>query len=767
MRGLIGKVIDKKVPRQTAALWLKLIGCFGASMLSCGIRLPGGLSPFGAALTMALPGNCALAAFGGALAGYSLFGSFEENLARLVALICALGIKLLVSDIPRLRQNSAFLSAVSALLLGGCLVVRNLLIDLGRIDLLFCLAEAVLCGTLCYFAFHGGRALLSGQRFSDAGEIARMSLILLGLTLLTGLCQVQFSLLNAGRILVCLLLPVIANRRGAQAAVGAGICCAAAMTLSDAQLAMSGAVYAAAAFWSGHFAKAGRVRHGMLYLLIGLSGAMLTGGGEATLRGALDQLLGTAIFLLLPERALALVPKEAEKVRKYPVDASRTASRLRFSAETLEDIRSAVEAVSQKLYATGVCSMENVYDRTADRVCRKCGLKLFCWETAYSQTMDAMGRFTPVLKQKGFAEREDLPAYFAGKCPKSEELLRSVNSYYQEYVSREAASRKVLEAKQVASEQLEGVADLLLELGEEFSHIRRVDDDSASQVREWLLELGEDPGEIWCVLDRYDRMRVEVTQHKPLKTGGEQAAAQLSALMERPFSAPSVITAGPETRITFCEKARYAVELGACQLNAGDNRISGDAYDSFTDSRGYFHLVLSDGMGSGGRAAVDSIMTCSFVLKLIKAGFGFDAALKLINSALLCKAGDETLATLDIGCVDLYTGRMEFLKAGAASSFLCREGKTITIGGSSLPAGILQGITYDRQTVRLREGDLVVMVTDGAVAVNEGWMQEEISLCADAAPEAVAKRLAAAARRQNGFPGDDITVAVMRVKTSA
>ena len=764
MRGLIGKRLEGKLSGQKTAALLRLGLCFGAAMLSCGIRLPGGLSPFGPALTLALPGNCALAAFGGALGGYCLLGSFEENLARLVALLCALGVKLLVMDLPRVRSSSGFLAAASAVLTGGCLVTRNLLLDLGGLDLLFCLAEGALSGTLCYFAFHGGRALLSGRKLSDCSPVVTMSLILLGLTLLAGLCQIQFSPLNLGCLLVCLLLAAVGQRRGAYSAVSAGICCAAAMTLSDSSLAMSGAVYAAAAFWSGHFAGAGRIRHGLLYLLIGLSGILLTESGEPALQGALNLLMGTALYLLLPERALTLIPRIREKPRQQPPDYTRAAARLRFSAETLEDIRSAVEAVSRKLYASGICSMESVYDCTADRVCRKCGLKLFCWETAYSQTMDAFQRFTPVLKQKGFAEKEDLPAYFAGKCPKSAELLRSVNSYYQEYTSREAASRRVLEAKQVASEQLSGVADLLMTLGQELADVRQSDGKAAEQVRELLLQLGEEPEEVWCLVDRFDRMRVEVCQKNPMKADGAQAARELSVLLERPFAPPEAVTAGGETRITFCEKARLTVELGVCQINAGSNQISGDCCDHFTDGRGYFHLVLSDGMGSGGRAAVDSIMACSLVLKLIKAGFGFDAALRLINSALLCKAGDETLATLDIGCIDLYTGKTEFLKAGAAPTFLCREGRTVTVGGQSLPVGILQGITYDRRTVRLRPGDLVVMLTDGAMAVSESWMKEEIALCANGTADHIAKRMAAAARHQNGEPGDDITVAALKIR---
>ena len=762
MRGLFEKVTEEKLSGQKALLWLRLGLSFTASVLACGIRLPGGLSPFGPALTMALPGNYTLTAFGGALIGYCCFGSFEENLARLVALICALGVKLLVMDHPKLR-SCAVMSGSSAVLTGGCLIVRNILMDYGNIDLVFCLAEGVLAGTLCYFSWHGGRALLSGRKLSEAGTIGRMSLILLSLTVLTGLCQLSFPPLNVGRMIFCLILPIIAKRRDAYAAVSAGICCTAAMTLSDPTLLASAAICTAAGFWSGFFAKAGRVRHGVLYLLIGLSGALLSRNGMSALQGALDQVAGTALYLVLPERLMAIVPHPQEKPGRPTFDTTRVAARLRFSAETLEDIRSAVEAVSQKLYASGVCSMENVYDRTADRVCRKCGLKMFCWETAYGQTMEAFGRFTPVLKEKGFAEKEDMPAYFTGKCPKSAEILRSVNSYYQEYISREAASRKVMEAKQVASEQLDGVADLLLELGEEFSDLRRMDKAAADKVRELLIELGEEPGEIWCPIDRYDRMRVELCQDRPLKSDSVRIAKQLSVLLERPFAAPSAVTAGGETRIVFCERARYAVELGTAQLNAADNRISGDCCDHFTDGRGYFHLVLSDGMGSGGRAAVDSIMACSFVLKLIKAGFGFDAALKLINSALLCKAGDETLATLDIGCIDLYTGKMEFLKAGAAPSFLCRDGKTMTVGGKSLPVGILQGIDYDRHTVRVRQGDMIVMLTDGAMAVSESWMREEIGLCADASAEVAAKRLAAAARHQNGLPGDDITVAVLKI----
>ena len=123
----IGQAIERQLPRQRIAAGLRLGTAFAAAMLACGIRLPGGLSPFGTAMTLALPGNFSLAAFGGSLAGYCLLGGFEENLARMVALICALGVKLLVSDLPRFRSSTTFLSASAALVLGACLSARSIL----------------------------------------------------------------------------------------------------------------------------------------------------------------------------------------------------------------------------------------------------------------------------------------------------------------------------------------------------------------------------------------------------------------------------------------------------------------------------------------------------------------------------------------------------------------------------------------------------------------------------------------------------------------
>lgn len=114
--------------------------------------------------------------------------------------------------------------------------------------------------------------------------------------------------------------------------------------------------------------------------------------------------------------------------------------------------------------------------------------------------------------------------------------------------------------------------------------------------------------------------------------------------------------------------------MGATQLGNSESKLCGDSFCYVDGQNGRVNVILSDGMGSGGAAAVDSTMTAELLRRLIEAGVSLDAALKLVNSALLVKSGDESLSTIDIVGVDLYTGCVDFYKAGAAPTFCASRG---------------------------------------------------------------------------------------------
>ncbi|HCW79497.1 MAG TPA: stage II sporulation protein E, partial [Ruminococcaceae bacterium] len=171
------------------------------------------------------------------------------------------------------------------------------------------------------------------------------------------------------------------------------------------------------------------------------------------------------------------------------------------------------------------------------------------------------------------------------------------------------------------------------------------------------------------------------------------------------------------------------------------------------------------GMGTGGRAAVDGAMACGIMESLVKADIGFDAALQIVNSALIAKSGDESLATMDIATLDMFSGEAEFLKAGAPATILRRDGCAFTKEMSGLPIGILNEVKFTRSADTLSAGDVIVMLSDGALSSGSKWICDGIEDWKGGIPQELAEEIVsqAIARRRDGHD-DDITALVLMLQ---
>ena len=68
-------------------------------------------------------------------------------------------------------------------------------------------------------------------------------------------------------------------------------------------------------------------------------------------------------------------------------------------------------------------------------------------------------------------------------------------------------------------------------------------------------------------------------------------------------------------------------------------------------------MTLSDGMGTGEKAAQASSATVAVLEQLMEAGFRKEVAIKTVNSILVTKSSKEIFSTMDLSIIDLYTGR--------------------------------------------------------------------------------------------------------------
>ena len=443
--------------------------------------------------------------------------------------------------------------------------------------------------------------------------------------------------------------------------------------------------------------------------------------------------------------------------------------RLDFASKALSNVSDEVEKVSERLSKIITPTMDRVFKDAVDQTCSRCGMKVFCWEHRDGVDMEMLSRCTDKLREEGEIKPSALCNEFRQKCCRTSEMTSAINKCYQSFLASRAAQKRIDEVRQVVAGQFCGLGGILEEMAEEYSDYEVFDNDLAEKITVKLKEMGLRPTAVSCRIDYLGRMTIEAeasdTEGRKLRRA--LLVHELNRICGRHFDTPTVTSAYGTVRITLCERPCLDVEIASSQHISGDGKLCGDHFSYFTDGAGRLVAIISDGMGTGGRAAVDGGMASSIMEKLIKAGLGYDCSLKVVNSALLVKSGDESLATLDILSLDLYSGSAQFMKAGAALSFIRKNRDMYRVQTPSLPAGILPQIDFSCTEDDLSAGDIIVMVSDGAIATGEDWIVNIILDYTENTMQQLADRIAdeAVTRRHDGRD-DDITVIALRVMNS-
>ncbi len=210
----------------------------------------------------------------------------------------------------------------------------------------------------------------------------------------------------------------------------------------------------------------------------------------------------------------------------------------------------------------------------------------------------------------------------------------------------------------------------------------------------------------------------------------------------------------------------FTLEFGLAQQAGWRQQVCGDYYSLLELGVREQVIILSDGMGSGPRAAAESKATIILLERLLEAGFGKEVVLRSVNSLLQLRTGAESFATVDMALIDLVEGELELLKVGAAPSMIKRGKEVFSIGAPSLPLGILPRVGVESHLEVLRPGDLLVMVTDGTGDSEDrfSWPVAFLGQMEECPPQIVADRIVEeAVHRSGGRLRDDLTVVACRL----
>lgn len=233
--------------------------------------------------------------------------------------------------------------------------------------------------------------------------------------------------------------------------------------------------------------------------------------------------------------------------------------------------------------------------------------------------------------------------------------------------------------------------------------------------------------------------------------------AELERLSSRKLGTPEYYRRG-RMALMECSAARaYSATAAFTGRPRESETVSGDTVRLYETESGIFNALISDGVGSG----KDAERASRFVADFLSSSQGGHTALALANH-IIRKRGEEFAATVDMFTLDLYTGEAYFLKCGAAVSYVKRGGSIFRIKSRSAPLGVLKNAECEKIKAELRDGDIVIMTSDGAAGEDSPWIYELLSREAAVSLSDYAELILSEAVKHTAAV-DDMTVAVIKI----
>ncbi|MBR4869126.1 MAG: hypothetical protein IKU10_08205, partial [Clostridia bacterium] len=443
------------------------ISVFAAALVTARCQMLTAYAPLGVAFTAGVGGEFTFSAAAGALLGYLLPTDGQSNIHYMGAVaLCALCSYFLRSLFSN-KDHGLF----GALCGGGSLfLVQTVLMNANEAPntIPMMMGECFLAAGAGYFFTLFYQVIEKGGRFLTTHQITAGAVSVT--LLLTAFMDLTLHDISPARILAVVIILYAARygkeSMGAVAGVAAGV----SVFLHDPDLTAGAIGLCLAGLVAGMFAPLGKFGVTLGFLLAnGLVAVQEFHTEHLTL--IYETTIATTVFMVLPKPVNGLFARLFSPSPEYSmVEGLRNGvvMRLNFASEAVQDVSQTVEIVADRLKKMHAPTFERVFDQTEQDACRSCNMRLYCWESNRGETLTAMLTATKLLRQYGQVSTDNLPPSFADHCLHPNEVLDCLTQHFADYLTKDAAERRLEEIRHVIAQQFEGIAQMLDGLSQEF-----------------------------------------------------------------------------------------------------------------------------------------------------------------------------------------------------------------------------------------------------------------------------------------------------------
>ncbi|MFZ4454528.1 stage II sporulation protein E [Salibacterium aidingense] len=418
---------------------------------------------------------------------------------------------------------------------------------------------------------------------------------------------------------------------------------------------------------------------------------------------------------------------------------------------------------------------DELLSQVTEKTCQTCFRKERCWVTQFHTTYDGMTDLMQELGENGKVSARTRNRW-KKHCHYDKRMTDVMAEILQQDQTRKAMTQHIQESRQLVADQLQGVSQVMENFAKEIQKEKEAHHAQEEQIYDALHEAGLDIGHV--DIYRLDEGNVEV-EMSVLKSSGMEQAEKIIAPMLSDILKEHIIVDREEpyeemteySNFTFTSARTFTVETGTATVAKEGGWVSGDSHAAMDIGTGKYVMAISDGMGSGQKARRESHSALQILQTILASGMDETTAIRSINSVLSLRSNEEMFSTLDLFMMDLQKAEGRFIKIGSIPSFIKRDGKVKQIEAGNLPIGMMEHAELDVVTEQMRDGDILIMMSDGIfdaatqIENKEMWMKRVISQMEIEEPQQIADHLLERVIRvSQGQINDDMTVMAAKIQ---
>ena len=443
-------------------------------------------------------------------------------------------------------------------------------------------------------------------------------------------------------------------------------------------------------------------------------------------------MLAVSILLILRDMAKTVLKgRKSKKEEPFPMNGEHPQKeRVERYAASFQKLADTFYGMPYKKEYLSSAQVENVLREAGEHLCRNCYRRELCWGEQAESMYQGGEALVRAIEQTDEGRIEELRKQWGEVCGKSPQYLESLRECFQREKQEMIWGNRMIESRLAVAQQLNEISHIMRQVAENLYDISEAEPVFQEELtkslrkrhvilkRAWVMDKVEGRRQIFLTMRARNGQCVSVAEIAQILSGicecSMTSAPGNRCIVNRDFHT-----------IHFVEDVSYQILYGVARITREKEKVSGDNYICRQEDGGRFVMCLSDGMGSGMDACRESEIVVELLEQFLESGFSQETAARMVNSALVLNGREGMFSTVDICAVDLYTGICEFLKAGAAATFIRRDHWVEAISSESLAAGLVQRIDFDTASRKLYHGDCLVMMTDGVLDALPSECEEE------------------------------------------